>query len=168
MPAHDRLLSFTVGFLLAAVSVTAQAARFEGVVTHITDGDSVWVRPATGGAPVEIRLEGIDAPEICQRFGVQARNALTRRVLQQRVTVETRSRDGFNRTLARVRVDREDLGGWMVAHGYAWSYRFRRDRGPYAAEEARARKANLGLWSAGAAVPPRDFRRQHGACNSPG
>ena len=56
--------------LLLTLVVCAQARSFEGVVTHVTDGDSLWVRPASGGAPRQIRLQGIDAPEICQAFGV--------------------------------------------------------------------------------------------------
>ena len=35
-------------------------------VIHVTDGDSLRVRPADGGDPVTVRLEGIDAPELDQ------------------------------------------------------------------------------------------------------
>ena len=54
---------------------------WQGKVTRIVDGDSLWVRPAEGGAPVELRMDGIDAPEICQSGGQAARKALAARLM---------------------------------------------------------------------------------------
>jgi micrococcal nuclease len=155
--------------LLLAVSLGcalngARAEGFEGFVTHVGDGDTISVRPAGGGPPMQIRVEGIDAPEICQAFGVQARDALAARVLRRKVTVVVRGRDGYQRTLARVRFAGDDLGGWMVSRGYAWSYRFHNDPGPYRHQEAQARTARRGLWNSGLAEEPRAFRKRHGSC----
>jgi endonuclease YncB( thermonuclease family) len=85
--------------------------------------------------------------------------------LHQRVKVESRMRDDYQRSLGNVSHGGQDLGRWMVSRGHAWSYRFRRDPGPYAREEAQARKARLGLWSGEAPVRPRDFRQRHGSCS---
>jgi endonuclease YncB( thermonuclease family) len=150
--------------LLPALAVSVQARSFEGVVTHVTDGDSLWVRPASGGAPREVRLQGIDAPEICQAFGGAARDALAAHVLHRHVAVNSRARDSYQRALGRISVNGQDLGAWMVGRGYAWSYRFRRNAGPYAAQEAQARNARLGLWAHGPAMEPREFRKRHGSC----
>jgi micrococcal nuclease len=143
----------------------AHAASFQAMVSHVTDGDTVWVRPADGGPPQHVRIEGIDAPEICQPFGNESRDALSAFVLRKSVTVITRGSDDYSRTVARLRVGKEDVGAWMVSHGYAWSYRFRRDPGPYAHEEKRARRTRAGLWSIAAAELPRDFRMRHGSCH---
>jgi endonuclease YncB( thermonuclease family) len=151
--------------LACLVPVAAPAARFQATVSHVTDGDTVWVRPAHGGPPLHVRINGIDAPEICQAFGPESRDALATLVLHKRVTVITRGADDYQRTVARLRVGREDVGAWMVAHGYAWSYRFRRDPGPYAREETRARDARTGLWGVAGAEVPRDFRVRHGSCH---
>ena len=74
-------------FALAACAANAQA--FSGVVTHVTDGDTVWVQPDAVGSrhrkPIKLRLQGIDAPERCQPWGAQATAALASRVSQQRV-----------------------------------------------------------------------------------
>jgi endonuclease YncB( thermonuclease family) len=150
--------------LLTLVICGAQARSFEGVVTHVTDGDSVSVRPASGGAPRQVRLQGIDAPEICQAFGVSARNALAAHVLHRQVTVSSRARDRYQRMLGRINVNGQDLGAWLVSGGFAWSDRFRHHPGPYAAQEARARTARLGLWAAAPAMEPREFRKRHGSC----
>jgi endonuclease YncB( thermonuclease family) len=147
------------------VPFAAAAATWQGVVSHITDGDTVWVRPADGGPPKQIRIEGIDAPEICQAFGPESREALSRHLLRKRVTVTADGEDDYHRVVAQLHLGRASVGKWMVSHGYAWSYRFRRDPGPYAREEARARARRLGLWSAGTPESPRDFRVRHGSCH---
>jgi len=159
-----RLWHVIVASLLLAVSISATAGDFAGVVTYVTDGDTLWVRPASGGAPRHIRIEGIDAPEICQAFGARARDALAARVLRRQVKVRSRSSDSYHRALAHISLGDDDLGAWMVGRGYAWSYRFHTDPGPYAKQQARAKKAGLGLWSGGSPVSPREFRKRHGSC----
>jgi endonuclease YncB( thermonuclease family) len=125
------------------------------------------VRPLAGGAPLRIRIQGIDAPEICQAFGAQARDALAAQVMGKRVLVDARAQDVYERTVARIRLGHEDVGAWMVDHGHAWSYRFHGSPGPYAQQEARARHGRLGLWQSDQPLPPHDFRTRHGSCHRP-
>jgi len=143
----------------------ALARSFQGVVTHVGDGDTLWVRPIAGGEPRKLRLQGIDAPEICQVFGAQSRDALAARLLYQPVLVSTRARDSYGRLLGRISRHGEDMGAWMVGQGYAWSYHHRRHPGPYAAQQAQAQLQRRGLWAGGGAIEPREFRRRHGACH---
>lgn len=150
--------------LAVAAAPQLQAATFRGTVTHVTDGDTLWVRPANGGAPVEIRLLHMDAPEGCQRFGAEAKRALRDRVLDQRVRVRTDGTDVYQRHLARVEHRGEDVGGWMVRQGYAWSITFQGQPGPYAHEQDKARIAGRGLWTLPGAVDPRSFRKRFGRC----
>lgn len=160
-----RLSPLVLACLWLAWLPCARAARFEGIVTHVTDGDTLWVRPVAGGAPRPVRLQGIDAPEICQAYGTRSRDALAARALHRQVTVASRAHDSYQRTLARVSLGGDDLGVWMVSRGHAWSYRFHSSRGPYASQEAQARSAHLGLWSERDPVQPRDFRKRHGSCH---
>lgn len=154
-----------IAFVLAGLlPLAALAERFEALVSHVTDGDTVWVRPVQGGPPQHVRIDGIDAPESCQAFGREARAALASRVLHKRVVVITQGADDYRRTIAQLRLGRSDVGAWMVSHGYAWSYRFRSDLGPYARQEARARSRRLGMWHHGHPEIPRDFRVRHGDC----
>ncbi|MEO7400588.1 MAG: thermonuclease family protein [Polaromonas sp.] len=151
---------------VAAWAAPRPQAAWSGVVTYVVDGDTLKVRPPDGGKPLGIRLEGIDAPEICQAGGRLARDALKRRVLGQRVAVHGRVRDDYGRLLARITLDGEDQGRWMVANGQAWSYQYRGSAGPYAAEQRRAQLARAGIFSAPArdVVNPRAFRKRHGPC----
>ena len=135
-----------------------------GVVTRVVDGDTVWVQTTPERQTLKVRLSGIDAPEICQAGGVQARAALQQRVLGQQVTLAFQRHDDYGRVLATVALDGEDLGLWMVRNGHAWSYRYRRSAGPYAAEQAQAMQARRGLFESGSAENPRLFRKRHGSC----
>lgn len=160
----NRFCRFAAAALLAASSLCVHAGNFTGTVTHVTDGDSLWVRPAAGGPAREVRVQGIDAPEICQAWGHQSRDALAAQVLHRQVRVAGRGRDTYRRTLAQVSFGGQDVGAWMVSRGHAWSYRFHRDTGPYSQQELQARSARLGLWSGNAPMAPRDFRKRHGSC----
>lgn len=172
--------SLAICLVAGLLAVASQASekpvlgpQWRGTVTHVTDGDTLWVRPASGGKPVRIRIDGVDAPEICQIHGIAARNALSARLSKQFVSVQSLSRDSFGRLLARVTLtpklapkvkDSADVGEWLVREGHAWSYRYRRDNGPYAQQQAIARSARKGLFATARPEEPREFRKRHGAC----
>ncbi len=160
----------SVGLLALAVQAQdtpAQEEVYTARVSRVFDGDTVWVRPLAGGQYRKLRLEGIDAPEICQSGGETARDVLARRVLNQVVEVRVRAQDDYGRGLARIVHQGDDVAAWMVSSGQAWSYRWRRSQGPFAAEEMQARTHNRGLFQEAAAELPRDFRKRHGPCPMP-
>lgn len=154
--------------LAGAGFAQAEAVRvYEARVTRVFDGDTVWVQPLAGGRYQKLRLDGLDAPEICQAGGEASRDALAQRVLGQQVTVSERQRDDYGRGLARLTHRGEDVGGWLVSGGHAWSYRWRRSEGPYRSQEALARSTALGLFADRRAELPRTFRQRHGPCVLP-
>ena len=136
-----------------------------GTVTHVTDGDTLWVRPATGGEAVKIRMDGIDAPETCQAYGDVAQRALAGRVLHQNVSVQARTRDKFGRLIARIELQREDVGAWMVGQGHAWAHHYKRYPSAYGVQESQARASKRGLFAQPGAKEPSVFRKAHGACH---
>jgi micrococcal nuclease len=140
--------------------------EFTGVVTHVTDGDTVWVALPAGSTPVKLRIEGIDAPEICQAGGAEAKAALAERALKRAVTVRVRAIDTYGRRVGKIFDDTEDIGARQVKNGHAWSLRYRRDKGPYIREERVARSLSRGLHQGGTAIEPRLFRQQHGSCKT--
>lgn len=154
--------------LLMAVILVASHVHakevFWGQVSHVTDGDTLWVQPDTGGPARKLRIDGIDAPEICQTGGVASQAELVRLALHQRVEVTVRLQDDYGRGLAHIRLAGGDLGEQMVFAGQAWSYRWRRSLGPYAVEEAAARQSRRGLFAADPIELPRDFRQRNGSC----
>jgi endonuclease YncB( thermonuclease family) len=140
------------------------ASQWVGWVTKVVDGDTLHVQPAQGGASQKLRIKGIDAPEVCQAWGMQSREALARMVWGQRVTVQLNDVDDHGRWLAQVFVNGEDVGARLVAQGHAWSYQFRRDPGPYAFQQQQAAINRLGLFGQPQAMRPREFRQRHGPC----
>ena len=170
-PARGLLLC--VAAALACTHASAQTGgpredeTYAARVSRVFDGDTIWVKPLAGGRYRKLRLDGIDAPEICQPGGTVARDVLADRVLDEVVEVRVRSHDDYGRGLARISHQSEDVGGWLVARGMAWSYRWGRSPGPYARQEAASRAAGLGVVADPTAELPRDFRRRHGPCSLP-
>ncbi len=150
-----------------ALLALAESIVYEARVTRVSDGDTLWVQPLPDGRFRKLRLDGIDAPEICQPGGVASRDALAARVLRQVVTVHERRRDDYGRALVKLQHAGDDVAAVMVRQGQAWSYRWRHSDGPYAREEALARTQRQGLFAAGEIEHPRDFRRRHGPCPMP-
>ena len=164
------LLGAVVSVLMGMSSSASQANGLAvAVVTRVSDGDTLWMRPLGGDdrrRPIKLRLLGIDAPERCQAWGEQAQVALSNKVLNKEVRLQTRGRDDHERVLGNVWLGEEDVSAWMVDQGHAWSYRFRRSAGPYASQEENARQNKRGLFADEQAVEPRQFRKNHGPCPS--
>lgn len=140
------------------------AEAFFGRVGHVSDGDTLWVTPDGGGAPRKLRLQGLDAPEICQAGGVASRDALGQLVVNKTVHVTVKYQDDYGRGLARILVGERDVAAILVQSGHAWSSRWHRSLGPYAVQENQARAAGAGLFVDPAAEMPRDFRKRFGSC----
>ncbi|WP_234413886.1 thermonuclease family protein [Ideonella sp. A 288] len=140
------------------------AAAVVGHVTRVIDGDSLWWQASPTAKPVEVRLAHIDAPEICQAWGPQARAALQDLVLDRPVSLRAVGRDDYGRTLGVLHTEGIDVNLKMVEEGHAWSSRWRWDRGPHVKHERMAHALRRGLHGEGGAVMPRDFRREHGPC----
>ncbi len=157
------LIAFTV---LVCVCIQASAGPRSvqtGVVMRVVDGDTVWVQTSPSQPLLKVRIQGIDAPEICQTGGLQAQEALQNRVLGQGVTVTSGAHDDYGRTVGKLYWQGQDVGRWLVAHGHAWVYSFRHKKGPYADDFAQAQAQRRGVFSQ-AAEEPRLFRQRHGSC----
>jgi micrococcal nuclease len=174
------MLNFTFKFLrFGAIYFIASQAysmpdkrlnSWQGTVTYVTDGDTLWVRPndaAAGSEPRKIRIDGIDAPESCQPYGSQSTAALKKLVALKSVSILSKRFDDYGRDVAKITLNNVDVGGWMVSKGHAWSYHYRHSAGPYRMEEESARLAGLGLFADATVIEPRFFRREHGSCHLP-
>lgn len=156
--------------LLACLALApAQAARhWEGRVTHVSDGDTLWVQALGGGEAQKLRLEGLDAPELCQPWGIEAYRALQGWLLGQVVRVMSTGRDAYGRRLSQLQFQGQDVGLWLVLQGHAWSGRFRQQPGRYDQAQRLAQSQRRGLFSqSGPVLTPRQFRQRHGACRPP-
>ena len=150
-----------------AGTARAAATGVLGNVVHVIDGDTVrFVAAGEPGRPITVRLDGIDAPEICQPWGPQAREALQDLVRDTTVRLVVKGHDDHGRTLGQLWVGDVDVGERLVRDGQAWSYRYQHNRGPFVAQERMAQALRRGLHATEGAVMPRDFRRRHGPCGT--
>lgn len=67
-------------------------------------------------------------------------------------------KDKYQRTIAKVFLDGEDVNKFMVKNGYAWA--FKKYSKEYENDEAYARNAKLGLWQEDSPTPPWEFRKK--------
>src|SRR5688500_6733519 len=91
----------------------------EGRVLAIHDGDTLDV--IAGGRVQRLRLHGVDAPELEQAYGSEARKALEAAVRGRVLQVEVGDQeDKQGRKPARVLADGQDVGEGLVSRGAAW------------------------------------------------
>ncbi len=134
-----------------------------GTVTAVHDGDTLTLMTDT--TTEHIRLQGIDAPELAQPFGDNARVALSQQTLRQSVRVAYTQRDRYDRILGQVFTSNcVDVNQQLLNLGMAWFYKAyacdlekpRRTR--YEAAHAQALAQGLGLWSQHLPLAPWIFR----------
>lgn len=121
-------------------------------VTEVFDGDSFNLS-AANGKTVRVRLAGIDAPERSQPFSNKAKESLSSLLASGEITLEPLKVDKYERWIANVRVNGNDVGLTQLHRGYAWFFvRYRQDlsnamQTQYANAERDARDARVGLWA---------------------
>ena len=113
-----------------------------GRVTRVLDGDTIEVALSSG--PIRVRFGSVDAPEKKQPWGREAREALTRKLGDREVELDVVSQDQYDRLVAVVGLDDENVNAWLVRQGHAWAYRqYAKDKS-YCAWEAEARAGSAG------------------------
>lgn len=152
--------------ILPAFSSTLLAHSFTGTVSRVIDGDTIIVNPVDPVDPVKkglsVRLAEIDAPELDQDYGKEAKKALAELVLNKEVTIEYSKKDFFGRIIARIYLPdhKEGVNAILVKKGHAWWYeKYSDDERLNELKEA-AKTAKRGLWAANAVVAPWVFRRR--------
>lgn len=154
-PAEDRTERSSRVMTAPRVPVTRPAALHR--VVHVKDGDSLTLE--SDGVIHEVRLSGIDAPELSQDHGHAAKAALAEMVRGKRVAFTDSGQDSYHRNLVHLYVDGVDVNMHMVIRGLAWHYRAYSQDPRLAAAEQDARAHRRGLWSQRDPVPPWAWRR---------
>ena len=154
--------------LAAGVCFAASGAvAFDGRVVGISDGDTVTVLDANKRQH-KIRLSGIDAPESGQAFGNRSKQALSDCAFGKAATITGDKTDRYGRTIAKLTVGGIDCNLKQIERGMAWHYKKYEleqppgERKAYAAAEAAARDAKVGLWADPHAMPPWEWRNGDG------
>ncbi len=152
-------MNFT-GALLSMWLAAAPVNPLMGQVVAVHDGDTLTVQ--SGPSLYKVRLSDVDAPEMGQVFGKQARQFTEQRVLGRRVQVNVSMIDRHDRRIGEVIVeDGGVLNEELVHAGLAWYYRVNPIRNQRLQRlEHYAFTKKLGLWVEKEPLPPWEFRRE--------
>lgn len=121
---------------------------FRGKVTYVSDGDTLTVQKQR--KRVQVRIWGIDAPEIGQRYGQAALGHAMDIALNQRVKVTVVGKS-YGRIVGHVSLGTgaatPDFGNEMVRAGLAWWSQKYAPKARRLEQSHREAKTNrLGLW----------------------
>ena len=127
----------------------------KGTVVSVADGDTL--RVSVNGSELNVRLIGIDTPEInhqsepVQCFGPEAAEALKDLVLDKEVVLEkdVSDKDTYDRYLRYIWIDETMVNEYLTRNGYAFSSSYPPDtkyQKRLAAGQAYASKNLIGLW----------------------
>lgn len=133
-------------------NVAVGPLSIRSTVLAVYDGDTLTV--SDGNRNVNVRLDGIDAPELAQPYGPASRDALRQLVLQRPVVVTYSTVDRYGRVLGRVFLDDcTHVNLQQLEAGMAWFYlayqcELPQDvRQAFRAAQTRALASRLGLWA---------------------
>lgn len=150
----------STGGLTAAASPVSAPHLWR--VVGVQDGDTVTCLDESNQQQ-RIRLAEIDAPELGQDYGKEAREALAALVFGKTVEVYDQGRDAEGRWIARLVVDGVDVDRQMVATGNAWQYTAFSSNQDLAAMQTQAQAQKSGLWGGSTApTPPWVYRQAAG------
>jgi micrococcal nuclease len=150
-----RKLLLAATALLLALSHAAHA--FDAVITACHDGDTCTTSDGT-----RIRLHAVDAPELDQPFGNAARLRINAMIAGQHVDIRPTGDLSYGRTVADIYVGGRSVGAEMVSAGLAWNEPRWNTDPSLPTRQGAAQAAHLGLWADNAAVPPWQWRHEHG------
>ena len=130
-----------------------------GTVEKVVDGNTI-VFKAGDAKTLRVRLADIDAPELDQSWGEEAKAALKAWAANRRAEIRIVDTDRYVRSVATLWIDGENINRKLVAEGHSWvHHRYLRDRA-LLSREASARASGLGLWLREDVVEPRVWRQQ--------
>ena len=142
------LLSLMLSLTLSSLSSEARKksqptiTEYEGIVESCYDGDTCRVR--IDQKTQKVRFSGIDAPELKQEFGKEARDYLKNLIHLKKVKLKCQGQS-WDRKTCLVFLGLQNINEEMVKKGYAWD-------SPQYSQKAyhdlmnEAQKQKLGLW----------------------
>lgn len=155
---HFMFRTLTIVFLVLAINTSSLAATLTGKIIRVLDGDTIEV--LDNKIPIRVRLADIDCPEKKQPFGNAAKKFVLDAAAHKIVTVNTRNKDRYGRTIGEVILPNGDsLNRLLISHGYAWHYKKYSKDPSLAKLENQARRSKVGLWNDKNPIAPWTWRR---------
>lgn len=146
---------------LALVFVHSLAFAYSGKVVAVQEGDRLTM--LHNGKRLNVQLYGIDAPELKQAYGNEARSFLDAFTKEESVEVEPIGTVKKGKLTGMVLLGSDNINELLLLKGQAWV-----DRSQCTADicskwikmEEAAKATQKGLWIDPQAMPPWEFRAQ--------
>ena len=137
--------------------------EYEAVVLKVIDGDTIYIKSDNGRK--KVRLRHIDAPEIRQSYGKEAKIFLDKQIDGKKIIVNSDYKDRYGRDIGDIFVYNNDeaiyINAKLIKSGHAWVYKSYRKNTYLMNLENFARENMLGLWKDKSAIEPWEFRAKN-------
>ena len=134
------------------------ALGWPATVMNVYDGDTITVAPAGDEeCQLFVKLYGVDAPELKQKFGPEAKKWLADKLkIRTLVEIIPMHTDPYGRIIAFVALNGRILNRELVSQGYAWVTKACQAMvcRSFTAQQKQASSEHLGLWADEKAVAP--------------
>jgi endonuclease YncB( thermonuclease family) len=136
-----------------------KGSSFYCQVVGVHDGDTLTCLESK--VQYKIRLGGVDAPELAQAHGQDAKKFTSDMIFSKQVRIIVTDVDRYQRLVADVVVSDKRVNYELVRAGWAWHYgQYSKDPN-LAVLEKQARIAKIGLWADMNPTAPWDWRKAH-------
>ena len=149
-------------YILFALWSPSGALAFDlaGRVVDVHDGDTLTV--LVDREEVKVRLEGIDAPELGQRYGKRSKRSLADICIGKHARVSEQNHGHHGRILGVVLCGDVEANSTQVLRGMAWVFdRYVPDGSPLYRLQDDAKSRQRGLWADRQPVAPWEWRASH-------
>lgn len=130
------------------------------LIIKVHDGDTITaVYNTKSRKKVTVRLYGIDAPELPQEFGLEAKNHLTGMVKNKKVLIEFTGEDIYKRKIGKIYINKIYVNDEMIKTGHAhWFNAYASLDEDLQNSQLNAQNLRLGLWNFSNPIIPWKWR----------
>jgi len=153
---HTHVVSIVLGILTSTIAGVLSAGALAGTCVDVVDGDTIVVQ--VEGTLRTVSLAAVDAPELGQPFGDEARDLTAELVLDREVAVEPAPGGSADVVVGRVVIGDTDLAVTLLEAGLAWHDAIHDSQEQLVIQHIMARSAKRGLWSEANPVAPWQWR----------
>lgn len=147
-------------FAIFIFSLSIIAVAVSGKVIRVSDGDTILIQ--SGSQKIRVRMYGIDAPELKQKYGKESKKYLEKRIMDKNVDIKVINQDQYGRKVGKVFYKNKDINLEMLETGNAWFYEYHaKHEKDYRKAFKNAKEQKLGLWKDKNPQNPRNFRLDH-------
>ena len=105
-------------FAIFIFSLSIIAVAVSGKVIRVSDGDTILIQ--SGSQKIRVRMYGIDAPELKQKYGEESKKYLEKRIMDKNVDIKVINQDQYGRKVGKVFYKNKDIGKYTNEKNSFW------------------------------------------------